>query len=522
MRNVLSIHGELRKRASIRPDDLAMKDARTAVTFSELDDRASQVAQALRNAGFKHGDKLAVLLSNRLEWGEIEYGCFRAGVLPAGINFMFAPDQAAHAIESVDADGFLFESEFVDLVEQIEDDVDLPDDRVIELDGDSDYQSYEEFVAGSPTESPGFEGLEAGEQAVIWFTSGTTGQPKPLVWTQEGLVNHFAIHGFALELNDSDYSLLLMPFFHGNSQAYFMCQLYLGGSVYVHRGRDFDPDETLAIIEEEGITFTSMVPTHYNQLIHDTDIGQYDLSALETVLSSSAPLSRALKKEVVETMDCDVAESYGSTEAGMPIMLRPKDQLRKIGSIGTPLSGCEAAVLDEETLDPVDPDEIGEIYMRMPFGMEGYYEMPEKTKEVTIERSGHRWMTAGDMGKVDEDGYFYMVNRKNDMIITGGENVYPSHIEEVLYEHEVIKDVAVIGVPDEKWGETIHAVAIPAKDREPSLEEIREFCRGEVADYEIPKGIDYVDELPRTSTGKILRGDVREDYWDGQRDYSKM
>jgi acyl-CoA synthetase (AMP-forming)/AMP-acid ligase II len=301
-----------------------------------------------------------------------------------------------------------------------------------------------------------------------------------------------------------------------------MSQLYFGGSVYVHRARNFNPDETLEIMEKEGITFTSMVPTHYNQLIHDTDITEYDLSALETVLSSSAPLSQALKKEVVETMDCDVVESYGSTEAGMPIMLRPKDQLEKIGSIGTPLSGCEAEILDEETLEPVPTGEIGEIYMRMPFGMDEYYQKPEKTDEVTIERDGHRWMTAGDMGKVDEDGYFYMVNRKNDMIISGGENVYPSHIEEALYEHDAIKDVAVIGIPDDKWGEAIHAVAIPTDTRTPSIDEIREFCQGKVADYEIPKSIDYVEELPRTSTGKIIREDVREEYWDGERDYSQM
>lgn len=522
MDNVLSIHGELAKRAALDPNGLAMKDADAEVSYAELDARANRVAHALGEAGFSHGDTLAVLLSNRLEWGEIQYGCFRAGVIPAGINFMFAPEQAVHALRSVDADGFLFESEFVDLVRDVESEVDLPGDRLIELGDDPEYQSYEVFVADHPTEAPSGSGLDTDEHAVIWLTSGTTGKPKPLVWTQQSLVNHFLIHAMALELNDTDYSLLLMPFFHGNSQAYFMSQLYLGGSVYVHRARNFDPHETLAIMEAEEITFTSMVPTHYNQMLHDADIDAHDLSSLQNVLSSSAPLSQALKREVVKAMNCDVAESYGSTEAGMPIMLRPKDQLEKIGSIGTPLSGCEAAILDAETLEPVEPGEIGEIYMRMPFGMDGYYRLSEQTNDVTIERDGNRWMTAGDMGRVDEDGYFYMVNRKNDMIITGGENVYPSHIEETLYGHEAIKDVAVVGIPDEKWGEAIHAVAIPATDAEPSIDEIKAFCRGKVADYEIPKGIEYVAELPRTSTGKIIRDEVRDEYWGGQRDYSKM
>lgn len=521
MHNVVSIHSELEKRASLDPNKLAMKDANTEITFSELNARANRFARALREAGFKKGDKLAVLLSNRVEWGEIQYGCFKAGISPAGINFMFAPAQARHALNSIDADGILLESEFSHIIDPVKNDIDVPSNRIFELSEPTKHQSYRSLLSDHSTDPIDGDGLDTDEYAVIWFTSGTTGQPKPLVWTQKSLINHFAIHSFSLGLNESDYSLLLMPFFHGNSQAYFMNKLYLGGSVYVHRGRRFNPEETLEIMAEEEITFSSMVPTHYNQMVYDADIDEYNLS-LEVLLSSSAPLSQSLKKDIVKTMDCDVAESYGSTEAGMPIMLRPEDQLRKIGSIGTPLPGCQAAVLDPETMDPVSPGEIGEIYMQMPFGMDGYYGMPEKTDEVVIERNGNRWMTAGDMGRVDEDGYFYMVNRKNDMIITGGENVYPSHIEETLHQHSAIKDVAVIGVPDDKWGEAVRAVAIPSGSEKPSIGEIEEFCKGKIAVYEIPKSIDYVDELPRTSTGKIVREDVREKYWGGARDYSKQ
>jgi acyl-CoA synthetase (AMP-forming)/AMP-acid ligase II len=522
MRNVVSIHDELAKRASLDPEKRAIKDARTSVTYSELDSRVNRLAHALRNEGLEPGDNLGVVIPNRLEWGEIMFGCFRAGIVPAGINFKFAPDQAIHAIEAGDIDGIVFESEFLDLVEAVERSTSLSRDRVFELGAAPTYRSYEGVLQGSPAAAPTFSGQGTGDPAVMWYTSGTTGQPKPLLWSQRSLINRSFVHGSALGLTDDDYSLLLMPFFHGNSQAYLVTQLYLGGSVYVHRGRDFDPNETLRIMETEGITFTSMVPTHFNQMIHEADVQGYDLSALDTVLSSSAPLSRAVKKSIVRVMDCDVVEAYGASEAGMPIMLRPEDQLRKIGSIGTPLPGCNAAILDEETLEPVAPGEIGEIYMQTPYGMEGYYGLPEKTDEITIERDGYRWVTAGDMGRVDEDGYFYMVNRKNDMIITGGENVYPAHIEETLHQHDAIKDVAVIGVPDDKWGEAVHAVAIPTGSQRPSIDEIREFCKGRTADYEIPKSIDYVDELPRTSTGKIVREDIRETYWDGERDYSEM
>jgi acyl-CoA synthetase (AMP-forming)/AMP-acid ligase II len=293
-----------------------------------------------------------------------------------------------------------------------------------------------------------------------------------------------------------------------------MNSLYLGADVYVHRSRRFDPDETLRLIEEQESTFTSMVPTHYNQILYKTDVNKYDLSSVETLLSSSAPLSRSLKQELQETLECDIAEGYGASEIGIPIILRPGGPPEKIGSIGTPLAGCDAVILDEETLEPVDSGEIGEIYMRVPSGMEQYYGMPEKTNEIMIERDGHRWMTAGDMGRVDEDGYFYIEDRKDEMIITGGENVYPSHIEDVLHGHEAIKDVAVIGVPDEKWGERIVAIAIPVGSETPSLSEIKEFCRGKLADYEIPKDIQYVTELPRSSTGKVVRSDTRDKFLD--------
>lgn len=515
MRNVVSMHGELAKHATFDSDRVAMKDANSVLTFAELDARANQVARALREAAFEPGDMLAVLLSNRLEWGEIQYGCFRAGVAPAGINFRFAPAQTAAAIDSIDADGLLFDSQYADQVAEIRDGVQIPDDRYVELGTETEYRSYEAWRAGQPTDRPPFDGMDVDDAAVVWFTSGTTGQPKPMIWTQRNLINHAFYSAYALRLNDSASSFLLMPFFHANSQLYFTGSLYVGADVYIHRATGFDPDETLGIMEAEDSTFTSMVPTHYTQIIHETDVAEYDLSSLAVVMSSSAPLSRRLKHEIVASLECDVVEAYGASETGIPILLRPGLSGNKIGSIGVPVAGCDATVLDPETNEPVEPGEIGEIFMRVPSGMEGYHELPEKTAEITLQRNGQTWMTVGDMGRVDEDGYFYIENRKDDMIITGGENVYPSHVEDVLYEHEAIKDVAVIGVPDEKWGERIQAVLIPSGDARPSTEELRAFCRGKIADYEIPKGIEWVDELPRNPTGKILRDDVHDRFSTG-------
>lgn len=512
MRRVTSIHEELRKRSITDANRIAMKDASSELTFADLDGRANKVARALRESGFEPGDRLAVLLSNRLEWGEIQYGCFRAGIVPAGINFRFAPDQVAGALRSIDADGFLFESKYDELVSEVREEIDVPSDRFIELGTDPTSRSYEAFRGEQSAERPSFDGRSLDDPAVVWFTSGTTGQPKPMVWTQENLISHFVLSGVALGINDGSSSFLLMPFFHANSQLYFMGSLYVGADVYVHRATGFDPEETLELIEAEESTFTSMVPTHYNQMLHDADVGDYDLSSLEVALSSSAPLSQTMKQELADVLNRGVAEGYGASETGIPLILPPEASVEKIGSIGTPMAGTDAVVVDPETHEPVEQGQIGEIYMRGPFGMEEYLGMPEKTAEITIERDGHTWMTAGDMGRIDEDGYFYIENRKDDMIITGGENVYPSYIEDILYEHDAIKDVAVIGIPDEKWGERIHIVAISVGDERPSIEEIRTFCRGEIADHEIPKSIDYVSDLPRNSTGKVLRHEIRSEY----------
>lgn len=510
MRNVTSMHRELAKHATVKTDRVAMKDAHSAVTFGELDARVNQVARALRESGFEPGDRLALLLPNRLEWGEIQYGCFRAGVAPAGLNFRWAPEQMATVIDSIDADGFLFDAQYADHVAEIEDEIDVPDDRYIELGTETAYQSYESWRDERSTDRPPFDGVDVNDPAVIWFTSGTTGQPKPIIWTQRNLINHAFYSAYALRLNDSASSFLLMPLFHANSQLYFTGSLYVGADVYVHRATGFDPDETLGLIAAEESTYTSMVPTHYTRIVHETDVDEYDLSSLSVVMSSSAPLSRGLKQEIIDSLDCAVVEGYGASETGIPILLRPGLPGDKIGSIGVPAAGCDAAILDPETLEPLGPGEIGEIYMRVPSGMEGYLELPDKTDEVVIERDGQTWMTVGDMGRVDEDGFFYIENRKDDMIITGGENVYPSHIEEVLYEHDAIKDVAVVGVPNERWGELVQAVAISTGDARPDIDELREFCRGKVADYELPKQIKWVEELPRNQTGKILRDDVRE------------
>jgi len=518
----LTLQKELEKRARLEPSKIAMKDAEKEYSYSELNKRANKFAHAIRKEGLSKGDILAIILSNKIQWGEINYGCFKAGVVPMCINLLAAPKQLLKFLKTIEINLFLVDERAANYVSIVQSATGLEKDRFIVIGESKKYHTYREWISGNSSENPNLDGTELKDNAILWSTSGTTGRPKAVVWTQDSLIKHFIISAASMEMSEKARAFLLMPFFHGNSQAMFMATLYIGGSVYVHKAGDFDPAESLSIMEREKCTFTSMVPTHFTEIINNIDIKEYDLSSLQSVLSSSSPMPKSLKKQIVEEMSCDVYEAYGSVEVGLPILLNPAYQLKKIGSIGRPVLGSDVLLLDEASLEPVNVGEVGLIYVRAPFGMKEYYKMPEETEKIKITRDGAEWLTAGDLGRCDEDRFLYFVNRSDDMILTGGENVYPTPIEEALLNHTAVKEVAVIGIPHEKWGEAVHAVLVIDKDDEVSSEELKEFLRERVAKYEVPKSFDFVEELPRTPTGKVARQKIREEYWGGERDYQKL
>jgi acyl-CoA synthetase (AMP-forming)/AMP-acid ligase II len=278
----------------------------------------------------------------------------------------------------------------------------------------------------------------------------------------------------------------------------------------------FDPEDLLRTIDKEKITFTSLVPTHYIMLLAlpEEVKKRYDVSSIRQLLISSAPARKETKIEIMNYFkNAELWEAYGSTEQGLMTLLRPEDQMKKLGSIGREIFGTDRIKILDETRKEVPQGEVGEIFARTPIAFKEYWKDPEKTREVF----DGQWSTAGDMGKRDEDGYYYLVDRKANMIITGGENVYPSEVESVLGPHPAVRDVAVIGVTDKKWGEAVKAVVVLHDPFTPSDElrkELIQWCRGKIAGYKIPKSVDFIrdDEMPRTATGKILHRLLRERY----------
>jgi fatty-acyl-CoA synthase len=310
-----------------------------------------------------------------------------------------------------------------------------------------------------------------------------------------------------------DTALLVMPLCHANSLYFGSTFIHLGATCVIDDRRSFDPEALLRTLAEDRVTFTSLVPTHYIMLLSlpDEVKRRYDLSAVGKLMISSAPARQETKRGIMELFpNGKLYELYGSTEAGWVTLLRPQEQLRKLGSVGREWAGSGAIRLLDEQRREVPDGDVGELFSRTPYVFDGYWNNPEKTAEAM----DGEWCSVGDMARRDEEGFIWLVDRKSNMIISGGENVYPSEVEGVLAQHPAVRDVAVIGVPHEKWGETAKAVVVLHHEASVSEVELRDWCRQRLAGFKCPTEVAFIKEqdMPRTATGKILHRMLRQRY----------
>ncbi len=507
----------LRMAAYLYPDKLGAKDLSRSMTFKEWNERSCRLANALLNLGLKKGDKVAIIAYNCVEWMEIYAACAKSGLIAVPIMFRMPPAEYEYILHNSEAKAFIIQNEFAEGANSIREKLNPELAKNYIYFGDDNtpenFYSYEELIKNASPEEPDVKVLPE-DTWVIMYTSGTTGKPKGVVRTHESFTAFYLINIAEFGFNRDDIGLLVMPMCHINSIFYSFVFTYTYGSVCIYNRKSFDPEELLKVISEERITFTSLVPTHYIMILSlpEEVRKKYDVSCIRKLLCSSAPARRDTKLGILEYFkNSELFEAYGSTEAGLVTLLRPEDQLKKIGSIGREVIGTDRIKLLDENGNEVPQGEVGELYSRGPMLFKEYWKMPDKTKEAFK----GEWFSAGDMAYKDEDGYYVLVDRKKNMIITGGENVYPSEVEKVVGEHPAVKDVAVIGVPDEKWGEAVTAIVVLNEGYEPSEElaqEIRQFCRGKIAGYKIPKKVHFIpdEEMPRTATGKILHRKLRE------------
>jgi acyl-CoA synthetase (AMP-forming)/AMP-acid ligase II len=350
---------------------------------------------------------------------------------------------------------------------------------------------------------------------ILIYTSGTTGKPKGVLRSHESHIAYYLNCSVDFGFNEKDVCLNVMPLCHINSIFFTFTFLYIGGSAYIHPAIGFKPVEILEIIEKHKITFISLIPTHYTLILNaPEDAKQRDVGSIRKLLCSSAPGRRSMKQAVVEFFSgVELYEAYGSTEGGIVTILKPEYQMTKLGSIGFEALGNDYIKILDPDGNEVPRGEIGELYSRGPTLFDEYYKLPEQTAESFKQGL----FSAGDMARRDEDGFYYLVDRKKNMIITGGENVYPSEIEEVVGSHECVLDCAVIGLPDDKWGEKVTAVVVKKDGLRPediTEDMIKDCCRGQIAGYKRPKEVIFIeeDQMPRTPTGKILHRKLRDKF----------
>ena len=518
MSGVLNVGEVLTVNAKLHPGRLAAKDSRRALSYAELEERANRLANAFAGLGLAHGDRVAIFAHNCLEWMELYAACAKSGVVAVPVNFRLTEPEVRYLLEDSGATALFAGAELVDVAAASIRGTRVPPAALVQIGGERaapGFRAYEELVAAASSRPPAAR--VAPEDAwTIMYTSGTTGKPKGAVRSHRSYALFYLMNAVEFAFGRDDVGLAVMPLCHVNSVFYGFVFTYLGGAVSIYDRRSLDPEHLLGVLAGDRITFTSLVPTHYVMMLGLPPAvrARHDLSRVSKLLVSSAPARRETKLSIMESFpNSRLFEAYGSTEAGLVTLLRPEQQFEKLGSIGREIVGTgRLRLLDAEGREVPD-GEVGEVFARTPTAFDRYWNRPDATAAAF--RDGY--CTAGDMARRDGDGFYTLVDRKSNMIITGGEKVYPSEVEQVLASHPDVHDVAVIGVPDAKWGEAVTAVIVPRPGRSPSAAEVGEWARSRLAGYKCPRSVRVIrdEDMPRTATGKILHRVLRDRFASG-------
>jgi acyl-CoA synthetase (AMP-forming)/AMP-acid ligase II len=513
MTSLLTVVDALGTYAQLYPHKDTARDSQRSLTFRQWHERANRLANALLGSGLEKGDRVAILAYNCLEWLEIYVALGKAGLVAVPINFRLLGPEIRFIAQDAGVRAFIVQDELVDRVESIRADLEVPEANYLNFGGArrlSGYRSYEDVIARASASEPAVL-VGPGDTWALMYTSGTTGNPKGAIRNHEGLATMSLVTALDFGFSREDAGLLVMPMCHANSLNFFSAFAYCGATCSIYDRKSFDPEHLLKTLSDQHVTFTSLVPTHYIMALGLPAAvkSKYDAASVTKLLISSAPARRETKLAIMEHFrNSKLYELYGSTEAGWVTLLRPEEQLTKLGSIGREFTGTgQVRLLDDEGNDVPD-GEVGELYSRTPYTFSGYWNLPDKTAEAFR----GAYCTVGDMARRDGDGYYFLVDRKKNMIISGGENVYPSEVESVIGRHPAVKDVAVIGLPHEKWGESVHAVVVLHEGHALGEAALLDWCKDKIAGYKRPRSISFMreEDVPRTATGKIQHRALRD------------
>lgn len=497
-------------------DCIAVRIDGEAYTYRELDERSNAVANALVARGVEPGDRVALMMSNCLGYVIADLALLKAGAAKLPLNDMLTDDEFEYMLSDSRAETVIAGENFSSTLASLVDTVDtVKQGIVIGVESDQ-FESLEELEAeGDRTDAPAVT-LDPSDPVGHFYTGGTTGKPKGVIHSHDNFLQNLYAHIMELDLTSDDIQLLMTPLPH-SAGVFLWASLLAGAEAVIRSG--FDPEQALHDIEEYEVTWTFLVPTMIYTVLDHPALDETDTSSLETLVYGAAPMTAARLREGLDEFGPVFTQFYGQTEVPNVITVLTKDEHRiaieegeehRLGSAGQPTLMADVKIVDTETGERQPPGTEGEIMATAPYVMEEYWERPEATTE-TVEDG---WVHTGDVGKRDEDGYVYLLDRKSNMIISGGMNVYSTNVEDVLATHPGVAQVAVIGVPDEKWGEAVTAIIVPDGDEAVTEAEIHDFADEELADYKRPKHVEFREDLPKTPYGKIDKKAIREPFWE--------
>jgi long-chain acyl-CoA synthetase len=485
------------------------------ITFREFNSRINGLIHGLHSFGIKKGAVIGILSWNCLEYMDVYGAAMKGGFIASPFNPRLGADELDYLINYSESEVLFVGPELVEIVNGLRSRI--PKVReYVSFEGAAPHMiSHGDFTAKKDLDEPDVS-VEKDDPFLILYTSGTTGVPRGALYTHRRKMDNNRIKALELGATSSDKHLMILPMFHIGGDSQMWPFFYVGGCNVIMHQRSFDPEATLRIIQDEKVTDVQIVPTQLVAMLAQSNFEKYNLSSLKRIWYAASPMPVELLRKGLEIFGPIFAQGYGQTESGPEISFLPRkahqvldksaEEQKVLRSCGQPALGVHVRIVDEENND-VLPGIPGEIIVQSESLMVEYWKKPEDTAEVIVDG----WLHTGDMAYYDEEGYIYIIDRKKDMIVTGGENVYPREVEEILYKHPSVSETAVIGLPDPVWVERVHAVIVLKKNAKATQDEIIAHCKKHLASYKAPKSVEFVKALPKNPQGKILKRELRDE-----------